>query len=148
MLTEEYSIPIKNKRSVRPRTIKQYTRTKGLSDQGPSKSIHEQQAYQITDPQRLYKNKRPTRTRTIKDYTRIRPQTIKGYTRTRGYQIKDHQRLYKNYQIKDHQTRKKAYQIKDHKKIIQEQTVIRPRTIKGYTRTSTLRSSLQETGLN
>ena len=114
MLTEEYSIPIKNKRSVRPRTIKEYTRTKGLSDHGLSKSIHEQQAYQITDPQRLYKNKRPTRTRTIKDYTRIRPQTIKGYTRTRGYQIKDHQRLY---QIKDHQTRKKAYQIKDHQKL-------------------------------
>ena len=120
MLTEEYSIPIKNKRSVRPRTIKEYTRTKGLSDHGPSKSIHEQQAYQIKDHQRLYKNKRP-----------IRPRTLKDYTRTRG--LPEHGPL-------------KTIQESDHRpsKVIQEQEAIRSRTINDCTRTIRSKTIKQE----
>ena len=157
-------MPVKSKKPIRQRAIKDYTKTRGLSDHGPSKTIQKQEACQTTGHQRLYKNKRPIRPRTIKDYTRtrglsdhrpskviqeqeaIRSRTINDCTRTiRSKTIKESKNM-KSRPSKTMQEKRPTDQRPS--KIIQEQRSIRPRTIKGYTRTRTLRSSLQETGLN
>ena len=94
-----------NKRPIRSRTLKDYTRTRGLPEHGPLKTIQESDHR----PSKVIQEQEAIRSRTINDCTRtirsktikqekrpIRLKTIKNYTRTNVYQTKDHQRLYKN----------------------------------------------------
>lgn len=136
MLTEEYSIPVKNRRPVRPRTIKEYARTRGLSDHRPLNSIQEQKACQTTDHQRVYTNNRPIRSKIIKDYTRTRGLPEHGPLRT--IQESDHRpsKVIQEQEAIRSRTINDCTRTIRSKTIKQEKRPIRSKTIKNYTRTN------------